>query len=235
MLKIPHDTRIFTSTDRRRRAILDASIDLVCQGGPDAITYRAVAARAKVPPGSVTYYFASREALVREAFRHYLVEAQAWLTATTREQGASTAGINVAGVVKFVVETVRLGLTDPRIPRAEYELILYAANDPVLAREFRAYQQGLEAGLAKILERLGIHRPLDAARTIVDLGRGFELERFTYPTAKLEDLRRRVTAVVEALLAQTAQQTPRSRETGTRRKSRIGRGRERSSHSSPSK
>jgi hypothetical protein len=56
-------------------------------------------------------------------------------------------------------------------------LILYAANDPVLAREFRAYQQGLEAGLAKILERLGIHRPLDAARTIVDLGRGFELER----------------------------------------------------------
>jgi AcrR family transcriptional regulator len=121
MLKIPHDTRVFTSTDRRRRAILDASLDLICQGGPDAITYRAVAARAKVPPGSVTYYFASREALVREAFRHYLIEAQAWLTATTREQRPSAAEINAAEVVRFVVETVRLELTDPRITRADYD------------------------------------------------------------------------------------------------------------------
>jgi TetR/AcrR family transcriptional regulator, regulator of biofilm formation and stress response len=235
MLKIPHDTRVFTSTDRRRRAILDASIDLICQGGPDAITYRAVAARAKVPPGSVTYYFASREALVREAFRHYLVEAQAWLTATTREQRPSAAEINAAEVVRFVMETVRLELTDPRITRADYELILYAANEPVLAREFRAYQRGIEAGLAKILERLGIHRPLDAARTLIDIVRGFELERFTDPGAKLDDLRRRVTTVVEALLAQTTQQTPRGRETTTRNKSRIGRGQRLSSNPSPSK
>src|SRR5882672_6613260 len=129
MLKIPHDTRVFTSTERRRRAILAASIDLICQGGPDAITYRAVAALAKVPPGSVTYYFASREELVREAFRHYLIEAQAWLTATTREQDASAADLNAAKVVRFVVEAVRLSFTDPKITRAEYELILYAAND----------------------------------------------------------------------------------------------------------
>ncbi|HEV8716633.1 MAG TPA: TetR family transcriptional regulator [Candidatus Binatia bacterium] len=224
MLKIPHDTRVFGATERRRRAILDASVDLICQGGPSAITYRAVAALAKVPPSLVTYHFTTREELVREAFRHYLIEAQAWLTATTREQGASAADLNAAKVVRFVVETVRLSFTDPKITRAEYELILYAANDPVLAREFRAYQRGAEAALATILERLGARRPLDAARTIVDLVRGFELERFTYPAAQLEDLRRRLTTVVEALLAPAPQQTPRRSESGSRSKSRIRRG-----------
>jgi AcrR family transcriptional regulator len=224
MLKIPHDTRVFILTEHRRRAILDASVDLICQGGPDAITYRAVAALAKVPPSLVTYHFTTREELVREAFRHYLVEAQAWLTATTREQGASAADISAAKVIKFVVETTRLELADPRITRAEYELILYAANDPVLAREFRAYQRGIEVGLATILERLGVRRPLDAARTIVDLIRGFELERFTYPVAKLADLRRRVTTVLEAFLAPTTQKTPRRSATGSRSKSRIRRG-----------
>ncbi|MBI3799844.1 MAG: TetR family transcriptional regulator [Deltaproteobacteria bacterium] len=230
MLKIPHDTRLFTATDRRRRTILAASIDLICQGGPDAITYRAVAARAQVPPGSVTYYFASREELVREAFRHYLVEAQAWLTAIGREHGPRAATMSTTEVVRFVVDTVRLELVDPKITRAEYELILYAANDPVLAREFRAYQRGFEVELARTLERLGVGRPLDAARTIVDLIRGFELERFTYPVARLEDLRRRLTTVVEALLAPPRQRTPRNSETGTRSKSRIGRGHGPSSH-----
>jgi TetR/AcrR family transcriptional regulator, regulator of biofilm formation and stress response len=224
MLKIPHDTRVFTATERRRRAILDASVELICQGGPDAITYRAVAALAKVPPSLVTYHFTTREELVREAFRHYLIEAQAWLTATTREQGATAADLNAAKVVRFVAETVRLSFTDPRITRAEYELILYAANDPVLAREFSAYQRGIEADLARILERLGARRPLDAARTIVDLIRGFELERFTYPAAELEDLRRRLTTVVEALLAPTPQRTPRRSATGTPNKSRTWHG-----------
>ena len=73
------------------------------------------------------------------------------------------------------------------------------ARDPVLAQDFNAYERGLEAQLAGPLERLGADRPVDAARTVIELMRGFELERLTRPNTSTEDLRRRIEVVVCAL------------------------------------
>ena len=47
----------------------------------------------------------------------------------------------------------------------EYELMLYAARDHELAREFIDHERGMEARLAAALEALGAQRPVDAART----------------------------------------------------------------------
>ena len=51
----------------------------------------------------------------------------------------------------------------------------------MLAQDFNAYERGLEAQLAGPFERLGADRPVDAARTVIELMRGFELERLTRP------------------------------------------------------
>src|SRR5512138_372519 len=56
----------------RRAAILDATLRLIATDGVDAVTHRRVAGAADVPLGSTTYYFESREQLLREAFRRYL-------------------------------------------------------------------------------------------------------------------------------------------------------------------
>ncbi len=55
-------------SDADGAAIVEATLRVIGARGADAVTHRAVAAEAGVPLASTTYYFASKEALVREAF-----------------------------------------------------------------------------------------------------------------------------------------------------------------------
>jgi len=131
----------------RRYQILEAALRLIGQGGPDAVTFRRVAAGAKAPLSSLTYYFASRQGLIREAFRLYLSEASAFVLGVEHEKRPRTP----SGVVDLLLEIVRKEFShDPAMVRVEYELILYAARDSSLAREFNDYERKLEAGLARL-------------------------------------------------------------------------------------
>ena len=181
----------------RRNEILEAALRIVADGGPDAITFRRVADRAGVPLGSLTYYFDSREDLLREAFRLYLSEAAAFVRDV--EEGSSQH--TPAQVIEMVMTIMRREFTDdPAMVRVEYELILYADREPELAREFNAYERWMETKLAGSLEAIGTPRPIDAARTIIDVARGFEIERLTHPGAQLEDLQRRLSLMIDALI-----------------------------------
>jgi DNA-binding transcriptional regulator YbjK len=179
----------------RRRAILDAALRVISTGGVDSVTHRRVATEAEVPLGSITYYFASREELVREAFRHYLAEVTVALASLEQERPIERA----ADIAEVLTEVARREFAAPSLVLAEYELILFAARDAVLAQDFNAYERGLEAQLAGPLEDLGADRPMDAARTVIELMRGFELERLTRPSASIVDLRRRLELVICAL------------------------------------
>jgi DNA-binding transcriptional regulator YbjK len=210
-----------SSAEVRRNEILEAAIRVVADGGPDAITFRRVADRARVPLGSLTYYFESREDLVREAFRLYLSEAARFLSDLESQKRPHTA----AGAIDFVLEVARREFADdPAMVRVEYELILYAARDPELAREFNAYERWMEARLAAALEDLGAPRPIDAARTIIDLVRGFELERLTHTGAQFENLERRLSLVIDALINERQVQAPATRRARRARESNRRRG-----------
>ena len=174
-----------------------------------------MAACAKAPLSSLTYYFASREDLIREAFRLYLSEASAFVLGVEHERRPHTA----SGVIDLLMEVRREFSDAPAMVRVEYELILYATRDPSLAREFNDYERKLEAGLARSLEILGAPRPIDAARTLIDLVRGFEIERLTYEDAETSQLERRLRLVVEALINE--RQTYRSLNRRPRRSRRA--------------
>jgi len=178
----------------RRRFILEATLRVIARGGADAVTHREVAAEAGVPLGSTTYYFASRDDLLREAFRHHVAGVFAFLTSV----GDEYPTVSVDGLVEFLVEVARREFTDSAKLLVEYELILRAARDPALAREFAAYERALESALAARLERLGAPQPFDAARTIVALVRGSEVQGLVRP-ADVGELRRRLRPVVAAL------------------------------------
>ena len=70
---------------------------------------------------------------------------------------------------------------------AEYELILYAARNDSLGREYRAWQRGLDAQLVVALEDAGAPRPLEAASIVSSLTRAFELECITDPSKPAEE------------------------------------------------
>ena len=56
--------------ERRRFALVCAAADLLCEGGFEAVTHRAVADRACLPLASTTYYFSSLEELIETAVDH---------------------------------------------------------------------------------------------------------------------------------------------------------------------
>jgi DNA-binding transcriptional regulator YbjK len=211
--------------EQRRRAILEAALRVIADGGVEAVTHRRVAAEARVPLGSTTYYFASRDDLVQEAFRHYLAEVGQALT----QLSGSTPPATLAEAVGILVDLTRREFTAPELVLAEYELIVYAARRPALAREFNAWERGIEAQLARALEHLGVHTSFDVARTLISLMRGFELERLTNTAASYEGLRRRLETVLAAFLPQRGASRPPStakRRAGAsppaRRKGHVG-------------
>lgn len=57
----------------RRAQLLDAGIELLAEVGARGLTFRAVDARAGVPTGTASNYFASRAALLRELGSHVFV------------------------------------------------------------------------------------------------------------------------------------------------------------------
>jgi DNA-binding transcriptional regulator YbjK len=61
--------------ERRRFALVCAAADLLCQGGFEAVTHRAVAEQAGLPLASTTYYFSSLEELIETAV-DYLCTAE---------------------------------------------------------------------------------------------------------------------------------------------------------------
>ena len=180
----------------RREAILDAALALIAERGTEELTHRAVAAAAGVPLGSTTYYFASRAELVREAFRRYVVRVFGLFAEIVAERPPEDA----ASLVDILVEIARREVAGRWTVIVEYELVLRAARDPELAAEFHRYERQLGSSLAEALERLGAAQPFDAARTLIALVRGFELDGLTRPDADVAELRRRLVPVVELAL-----------------------------------
>jgi TetR/AcrR family transcriptional regulator, regulator of biofilm formation and stress response len=193
-------TRAATNAEGRRREILAAAIRVIAQGGADAVTHRRVAAEARVPLGSLTYYFESREDLIREAFHFYIKEASAFLLEVEREIPPTS----VADLVDLIVEIMRREFTQPELLRAEYEMILHASRDAQVARAYAGWERGLESRLAAPLEALGAERPLAAARTILHLVRGYELEQLAHHAEEESEFRSRLKSVAEMLVASRA-------------------------------
>jgi DNA-binding transcriptional regulator YbjK len=189
----------------RREAILDAALKVIAERGTEEVTHRSVAAAAGVPLGSTTYYFASRDELVREAFRRYVTRVLGLLSDVLIENRPDEA----AGLVAFLVEVARREVSGRWTVIVEYELVLRAARDPALAADFRRYERALASGLAEALERLGAPQPFDAARTLIALVRGFELDGLTRADADPDDLSRRLVPIVEQALRRP---NPRTKE-----------------------
>jgi DNA-binding transcriptional regulator YbjK len=56
--------------EARRAAITEAALAVIARVGPDGLTHRLVAAEANLPLAATTYWFASKEDMVRAALQH---------------------------------------------------------------------------------------------------------------------------------------------------------------------
>jgi len=148
----------------RRREILDAALRLIGQDGRQAITHRAVAQEAKVPLGSTTYYFDSRDDLLGQALQDVARQDIERIEALGDELKAVKTPEALAD---RLLRELRAAVKDRTAFIAEYELWLEAARRPDLrdaAREWCATEQRV---LAAALGRLGSTEPAIDAKLVV--------------------------------------------------------------------
>ncbi|MEM7413288.1 MAG: TetR family transcriptional regulator [Myxococcota bacterium] len=186
------------ANEGRRETILDAALGLIARQGFAAVSHRRVAAAAGVPLGSTTYYFESREHLLREAFRRYLAQTSAELADGAR---ALKERPTLARALDYLLAYTEREVADRAVIVTEYELVLFAARDGSLAEELHAWYDAMVADLAEVLERLGARTPFDAARAVFQMVRGYELEALTRGEPRTADLRRRLETLLTSYLA----------------------------------
>lgn len=144
---------------------------MIAEGGVDSITHRRVAERAGIPLGSTTYYFDSREHLLREAFARYIESTRRELESDLAVYPIDTRADLVAAMLRWV----RREFEDQTLLKAEYEMILYASRDAEIARALAEWDASMSAILATHLARLGVARPEVAAQVLLHFVRGFEV------------------------------------------------------------
>ncbi|MGH3631790.1 MAG: TetR/AcrR family transcriptional regulator [Sciscionella sp.] len=151
--------------ERRRQALIGAAVELLIEGGFDAVRHRAVAERAGLPLASTTYYFDSLDELVLAAVEQH---GQAEL-ARGRERLAEllTRKRGVDATAELVIEQ----LLGPVAADAEadyeavllrYERLVATGRRPFLRPLSRALGAELHELLREVLGRSGIE--LDSAR-----------------------------------------------------------------------
>lgn len=129
--------------ERRRREIIAAAAAIVVESGPDALTHRKVAARAEVPLGSTTQYFATLDDLRSAALASLIEEAEVWLDEleeTFVREGASPAAYTAA---------LHCYLSDPKLVGGDFAVTCAAPMHP----DLRALSTHWAADFAATLER----------------------------------------------------------------------------------
>jgi TetR/AcrR family transcriptional regulator, regulator of biofilm formation and stress response len=156
-----------------RERVLDATLELIGEQGVSGVTNRAVAARAGVSPGSLSYHFPSQTALLREALMQFVGEEAERLEGLA--EGADAAALDpIAAAVQQIVEGA-----DRRAVLAQTELYLQAGRDPelqaVAARAYAAY----DAAARRVLVALGVADPAPLVPALIALVDGYELRRLS--------------------------------------------------------
>ena len=105
----------------------------------------------------------------------------------------------INSVREALVQLVEREFADPSLLRAEYELMLFASQDDELGQAVTAWEARAAGAIAAVMEKAGARRPTEAARTLINFIRGFELERLVNTNLSVKEFERRLTPLLRAL------------------------------------
>ena len=161
-----------TRGEERIDEILRATLDVIRREGLGAVTHRSVSDASGVPLGSLTYYFATKQDLLRAALGRYVAEDIARLRATAEELLAGDAPAD-----QVVERFAALLEADATGGAAQFELYLEAARDPLLRETATESLRAYADVAALVLRAAGVPDPEDAATVILATIDGLGLHR----------------------------------------------------------
>jgi DNA-binding transcriptional regulator YbjK len=166
-------------------AILRAALALIGERGPDAVTHRAVADRAGLPLSATTYWFASKEHLLQEAF---LLAAREEVERVERVVLELAPGeLDVARWAASVASALATDLeANPSRHVAFTELVLEGTRRPWLREEVGRWETAW-LRLAELgLRATGSPQPAADARLVVGAITGMMLGQLANPNPRFE-------------------------------------------------
>jgi TetR/AcrR family transcriptional regulator, regulator of biofilm formation and stress response len=169
----------------RRLLLLQTTLRLIGERGIDAVSHRSVAEAAGVPLGSTTYWFSSRQDMLRQALEHF---------ARLEIEGLRQ---RLSGVLDSTRSSRRLvdEFTDILMPQlgeqrwrtvAQYTLLQEAARDAALQPVCREWTEAWIRTLSEVFASLGVRDPDLEARMFLALLDGLLLNQLAAPDRDVE-------------------------------------------------
>jgi DNA-binding transcriptional regulator YbjK len=178
-------TRRRRSSGERRLLLIQATLELIAEGGVDAVSHRAVALRADVPLGSTTYWFASRQQMLHDALEYFARTEIAAL----RERLAPVLGRDLSSreLVDAFTDILLPQLDESRSRTiAQYALLQEAAREPELESVCRDWTEAWEQALQPVFASLGGADSLLEARMFLAMLDGLLLGQLAAPAPDVE-------------------------------------------------
>ena len=150
--------------ERRRYALVTAAAELLCHGGFEAVTHRAVAQRAGLPLASTTYYFSSLDALVEAAIEHIGAVEISALRDRIHELPRRRRGADATA--ELVLDLLAGEPTSEQLI-CRYERYIACARHPALRSAERRLQQQRVQAVAEAVARSGRSARLDMVTALV--------------------------------------------------------------------
>jgi TetR/AcrR family transcriptional regulator, regulator of biofilm formation and stress response len=172
--------------EARREAILRATLAIIGERGPDAVTHRAVAQRAGLPLSATTYWFASKDELLQDAL---LLAAREEVERVERVVLAlAPQELDVVEWARAVSAVLAEDLeSDPARHVAFIELVLEGTRRPWLGAEVARWHQA-QLALAEVgLRAAGAPDPKGDAPLVVAAITGFMLGQLVHPVDDFEE------------------------------------------------
>ncbi|MGC4988044.1 TetR/AcrR family transcriptional regulator [Nocardia salmonicida] len=164
------------STDRRVRIVAGA-VELIATQGIRALTHRAVDTRLALPPGSTSYYFRTRQALIEAVADGITARSRADFLAAQREF-ANRQALDPAQVARDIATWLEQLLTHRRNDLiARHALIIEVLSEPELHARLAGSLFSLDRATA-LFAALGAVDPRASARDFLALLEGLVFDRF---------------------------------------------------------
>lgn len=171
------------SEEKRRLALIMATLTLVSEGGAQAATVRAIAERAGVTAGLIRHYFRTKENLVAAAYRHLMTAMTEDSVAALRSAPHDPA----ARLSAFVDASLRPPVANAQSVIRWAALLQETTRNPLMQaihletyEDYRNVIQGLIGDLLPAESPLDLRRHAIAINALID---GLWLAAATMPDA----------------------------------------------------
>jgi len=162
-----------------REKILYAALRVIGEEGIGGVTNRRIAKEAGVSLGSLTYWFATQEDLLRKSMVLFVRdETERLLDLAVEGAHSEVTKEQAAELVEQVAESITFGPAE----LGAFELFLHAGRDEVLREDAARCWSAYDEVASTVLSGLGVEDPEPLVGPVVALIAGLQLRRLATGT-----------------------------------------------------